>query len=467
MGKLKRLDYTIPDFLRTIWASVEARYYWESKIRRISGSWKYVERATLTQLLRKGILQSIPPEELPEAQFWALKNNVPMVVVGMEGAAAAYGNASVPYDPTLPFNYRIYFGEEPQKFLNAWKAGDDYTIGRYLGFPECCTKFFVEYWKKEGWRDLTYHTYEKQENRNLLYNNVMLRHIGIRGVFHLPCSTNCMASVALGGRIIEIMDYAGYAREVIWLKDLLAMPMRWSSLHGIAIVTTPILRNIYASDPLPVNSVLDLLSDHYPEHGVSGNTFPFLRSKPVKLRSKTAFYNGFSSEEVMREAHNFILSTLPNEIGGGIRGKVLDLGCGDGSLLREIQYRHPETELFGVDQEPDHIKGGKLGIKYYQARIDEFLAWQDFDLILIAIQRLYELPIPKTKELLERIHENAKELLLYSYDGWYPAMEELVRPLFDLITVSHDPERKFQAFHLKRKEIDGQAESNSTVASNA
>ena len=456
MGKLKRLDYRIPDFLRTIWVSDEARYYWEPKIRRVAGSWKYVERASLTQMLRRGILQSISPEEIPEAQNWSLKSKIPMVVVGMEGAAQNYGNATIPYEADKPFNYRVYFGEDPQKFLDAWKAGDDYTIGQFLGFPECCTQFFVEHWKREGWRDLTYHTYEKQENPNLLYNNVMLRHSGVRGVFHLPCSVRCQLSVGLGQMIMEIMDYAGYPREVTWLKDLLGMPMRWSSLHGIAIVTTPIFRNIYASDPLPVNSVLDLLSEHYPEHGAAGNSFPFLRIHPVKFRSKPPFYNGFTSEEAMREAHNFILSVLPNVIGGGIKGKILDLGCGDGTLLREIQYRNPETELYGVDQDASHIKHGRLGIKYYQTRIDQFLVWQDFDVILIAIQRLHELPLPSAQQLLERIHGNTKELLIYSYDGWYPSTDELIDSLFELITVAHDPDRRFQAIHLKRKDLDGQ-----------
>ena len=438
--KIKRLDFTIPDFLRTVWTSELAREYWEPKINTISRNWHIVERLTLLQGMRPGVLQGIMPEELPMIQNWALQNNVPMVIVGLDGATESYGNASIPFEPGKKFTYRTYFGLEPERFLSAWKAQDDLSIGRMLGFPECCIKFFQRHWKEEGWRDLTIHTFDDFDQTNLVYNNVLLRHIGIRGVFHLPCSVACEPSVQIGAQIIGMtMHTGGLFKEAGWLQQLLAMPMQWTSLHGVAMVVTPILKTIYASDPLARKAILDLDSSSYPEHGARGNKFPFQTSIPLSL-------NGFKSSSSMRAAHQFIVSALPD-----IKGKVVDLGCGNGQLLQEIHAAHPNTFLTGVDSDPKVISRVVPGARYACSDIYDFRDWEEVDLTLIAIQRLFEVPEHKATALMEVISTYSERLLLYSYGEWNDEVAKLIEPYFTVVTAAKNSD--YKALLLERKNV--------------
>jgi SAM-dependent methyltransferase len=443
VGKIERLDFTVPDFLRTVWASEAAREYWQAKINALSNLWKGVELLTLTDGLRPGILQSISPLDLPVLQVWALKHNVQMAIVSIDGVAKDYGNAAIPYQDGKQFSYRIYFGLEPERFLDAWRAQDDITIGHMLDFPDCCVQAFQKHWKESGWRDYTVLTFDSMDQKNAVYNNVLLRHIGIRGVFHLPCSVDCRPSIKRGQEILELMDNNRLNREMNWLKELLSMPMQWSSLHGIAMVVTPILKTIYASDALARKAVVNLHSNDYPQHGASGNQFPFTNVIPLKFNKH---WNGFRSLETMQTAHDFIVSILPE-----IKGKVLDLGCGTGQLLKAIQKAHPSTFLYGIDCDQSVIDKGAQGIKYSAIDIFDHRAWEEVDLTLIAIQRLYEVPESKAMALMEVIYNYSDMLLLYSYDGWFDDVAKFIDPYFDVMTTAKEPVANLRAVLLKGK----------------
>jgi hypothetical protein len=377
--------------------------------------------------MRPGVLQSITPEELPTVQNWALASNIPMAIMGLDGVTESYGNATVPYEPGKKFTYRVYFGMEPEKFLDAWQSGDDLAIGHMLGFPKCCCESFQRHWKEEGWRDLTIHSFGQQLQTNLMYNNVLLRHIGIRGVFHLPCNVNCQESRQLGAKIIGIMMHTeGMDKLADWLQQLLVMPMEWSSLHGVAMVVTPILKTVYASDPVATKATLRLESEVYPLHGASGNKFPFQNIVTSRL-----FFNGFKSKSTMSAAHSFIVSVLADS---KIHGKVLDLGCGDGTLLKRIQAAHPDTKLLGVDYSESVIEDIAPGVIPYHANIFDFNYWEEVDLVLLSSQRLFEAEPYRGSALMEVISNFTKRLLLYNYGEWREGLEYFTDPYFTVVT---------------------------------
>lgn len=445
---VSRLDFVLPEFLRTMWTSAHAREYWEPKIHAISNAWQFVERASVTQTLRPGALQSVAPELLPELQNWLLKNELEMSIVGMEGAHESYGNASISYVPGAPFTYRVYFGSNPKDFLASWKEGDNLGIGELLGFPQCCTEFFEKYWKNEEWRDLTIPAMDESETRNLIYNNVLLRHLGVRPIFHLPCSFTCKFSCQIGIQNHDLMSSLGYEKEAQWMIELLSMPMEWSSLHGIAILVTPIFKLIYNSDPLAKRATLNLISDHYPEHGASGKNFPFLNTRPAKMKLyKKERFNGFSTPEGMREGHAFILASLPLDI----TGVVLDLGCGTGELLKAIVNKYPDTAGYGVDSDSEVLDKAVEPGHYDHS--DIFLwDWDtDFDLVLIAIQRLFEVDKDKAFDLLENIFWHTRRLLVYSYDGWFNGLDDLLSLKFQVVSTNRDAIMNYEAKLFERK----------------
>jgi len=439
----ERLPFQIPEFLRTIWASDDARAYWEPKIQAVSRAWPLVERATVERTLRPGALQSVAPEQMPELQQWSLRTGIPMVMVGMEGATGSYGNASIPYQAGAPFTYRVYFGRDPATFLEAWQDSDNIAIGAMLGFPSCCVAFFEKYWRKQGWRDLTVPAIGDSDAANLIrHTNVLLKPLGVRPVFHLPCSFLCQPTCELGEDILGLMPDLGYAQEAAWLEALLSMPMEWSSLHGVAMVVTPILKLVYASDPLPKKATFRLQSHAFPEHSARGKAFPFLTGQTVRLM-RTTDLNGFTSLEAMRRAHQCVVDVLP----GDLAGAVLDLGCGDGALLRTIQRRCSETTLYGVEQRADLIQKG-----LDETWVSDLFTWRwrgDYRLVLLALQRLVEVDRAAAARLLTAIADHAQQMLVYSYAGHVAYVDDLVLPRFTVVARGRLPSLMCEAILLE------------------
>ena len=202
--------------------------------------------------MRPGGLQFVAPENLLAFQAWCHNAHVDFAIVNQEGTSKVYGNASAPVIYGRPWHYRVYFGLAPVEFLQYWADGDQLKIGEALGYPRCCSEFFQKYWVEDGWRDLTYpmfqHDYEANAGLGPIHCNILLRHLGIRPVFHLPCSFDCVATAKVGEEIIEYGKMMGFVLEMEWLEHILNWPVRWSSLHGVAIITTPILKVITSTD---------------------------------------------------------------------------------------------------------------------------------------------------------------------------------------------------------------------------
>lgn len=85
-----------------------------------------------------------------------------------------------------------------------------------------------------------------------------------------------------------------------------------------------------------------------------------------------------------------ILSLIPNN------AKVLDLGCGDGSLLEEL-IQHKHCQGYGIDiQQKNIISCIKRGISAYQGNLEECLediSSESFDYVILS-QTLQQLQNP-------------------------------------------------------------------------
>ena len=417
---MKRLDFKLPEFTRVAWVSEPARLVWEHRIRAVSSAWHEIERSSVANGLRPGGLQNIEPDNLVRFQQWCLDEGLGMAIVGREGITPDYGNAAIPIMPNEPWAYRVYFGNHPARFAKIW-GKDEIEVGRLLGYPTCCSMFFKANWVEAGWRDLIYPMIDNPAEQRIVgpYTcNILLRHIGVRPVFHLPCSFNCKFTNSVANGILEHGRMMGFQDEMRWLSDMLNWPARWSSLHGAAIVTTPILKITYAADALSQTAILDREGSVYPEEGAIGTEFPFRTVRPLQLQGleDTWSDNGFSSPFAMRQAHVVILDFITNiHIG---EGKVLDLGCGNGVLLEKIKAKYPGIIPIGVDvNEAKCDKTSARGIEVYWsdiARTDSYLT-QNYVLTLISLNRLKEL---NADSLLSEFQKHTKFLLVYSYEQW-------------------------------------------------
>jgi hypothetical protein len=354
--------------------------------------------------------------------------------LSQQGTGQGYQNASTAYVEGHPWSYRVVVTrpELASRFISAWEEGDDLAIGEMLGFPECCREFYQWSWKKHGFRDVALTSTVGEEaidkldfQRNLTIvgnyqNNVFLRHLGLRMVSHLPCSMTCQASVKVADSLLTVTRKAEMIAEMHWLKEILSWPFKWSSLHGVAILTTPVLKLVYNTDALSESVEISKEGSTYPAEGGRG-PFPF--QETVQLVNDYSD-NGFSSQDAMNNAHAMIVeAALTLRIPPG--AQVLDLGCGNGRLLEAITDVSGAIPV-GVElHKPVHKKAAKRLSRHngvvHQCDIFDHSYWSGhYHLALVAINRLFEARPEQAREFLRRLKVHCDHVIFYTYvsDVW-------------------------------------------------
>jgi hypothetical protein len=136
--------------------------------------------------------------------------------------------------------------------------------------------------------------------------------------------------------------------------------------------------------------------------------------------------NGFCSRQAMEREHEPIVNSAAAILGRSA-GNVLDLGCGNGVLLKKICYTHPNLIPWGVDHARIKITRARLlnpqfADNFVVADVfDDCVIWSEarkFQLVLLMLGRLTEVPEARVEKLLKRIKEQAGSLLVYVYDGY-------------------------------------------------
>jgi SAM-dependent methyltransferase len=191
------------------------------------------------------------------------------------------------------------------------------------------------------------------------------------------------------------------------------------------------------------------LGDAYPELGAQGLTFPYKQpakrqvsdsqqhkaglENPIQTLDETferfEWYfrdNGFSSRYAMDLSHQPILNLAYACLSQPF-GKVLDLGCGNGALLRKIWLKHPTLIPCGVDVIPEKINHAKLLLPEYKGNfvianifdVENFWSFEEeYSLVILMLGRLIEVAPIQTKQLLDRLKTKSSQVLVYAYDDY-------------------------------------------------
>lgn len=449
---MEKLDFTVPEFLRIIWATPEARVTWEPRISKISQAWIELERLAVFEHCKPGALQVVRPEDLASLTQWCYKMGLQIVVLGQQGISNGYSNGTRPYEAGKDWAYRVYICDSPdlaQLFLRLWEERDDYRIGAALGFPQCCCGFFSKWWVEEGWRDLTIPMVGDSHNMEYpigVYGpfecNILLRWLGVRLVSHLPCSFTCEDTQRLGQKLGLLGIRHGYVQEMDWLTQMLSWPMQYSSLHGIGFVTTPCFKLVFDTTPTPTRVTINRDGDVYPVEAARGNQFPFKDNQITIIRNEHSD-NGFSTAEAMLKSHEVIMSAVLKGYVGGVttnNQKIIDLGCGNGKLLERIINVSPWLVPCGVESDArKHQKAVRRLIKHnpdiHHCDIyDEYYWKPPYGMALISLNRLWEVKEPQAQKLLARLSKNCEHVVFYSYEhSEWPGLRITPDPKFELL----------------------------------
>jgi hypothetical protein len=286
-------------------------------------------------------------------------------------------------------------------WTEAWKVMDNPKIGELLGYPECCRKFFQRVWVDEKWFDTTIPQASDLQQIDR-YSNILWRWHGVRLVSHLPCSFNCRATHEIGERMLYEFEKLDMEASR-WVFDILDWPVRYTSLHGIAEITTPVNRFHVATDAIAEKVTVDYKGRTYPAEGASGG-FPH-RTNLFSVSAKPIHLNGFTSKAAMDAAH----ATLLQVLGPKRWGTVIDLGCGDGTLLSKV---NADVKI-GVEKDPEIYKlAAARGYEVWQMDV------QDQESVQSLIDEVYpDLIIAQWDRNPVGTLNTTGQVLYYTYEG--------------------------------------------------
>lgn len=461
----ERLPFVLPDFNRHSWVSELAQSVWEPRISRILHVWLHIEWLSIATRMRECGLVWISPHVLP--------NVIPM----WEAARLSAVQLNVD-DTGLQTNTSglicVVVGalDRIDKLRQAWAASDHEVVGTLLGYPPCCITFFSKVWVDQRCIDTTW---AMSANTSRAWSkpvvqielaedvlplaNILWRWVGVRAIPHLPCRFDCPESIKFGQSLLELGQKAGYAQEVAWIRHILSWPVEWSSLHGIAEVKSPILKISTRTDATAKKWVVQWVGTAYPEEGAIGLRFPYQVPKRPILTSSPGYQrglarcaqedssatwqytdNGFSSAAVMQELHRPIVSLARNAMAKE-SGNILDLGCGNGTLLGKLCDGRPDLIPYGIDSNEVAVAHARqlwpqFAHNFAEGDFFDVDLWsnetRNYRLVLLMLGRLLEVPREKATRLLHSLRLSSSKVLAYTYPDWGEQSLEAIAQQFGL-----------------------------------
>lgn len=261
-------------------ASQQEKY--QQLFSKITEAFLQIEYLSVVEGTRDSHLMFIRPNELEGQKQRFKKYGLDIVLLNKEvdDTSGGYGNHSGDWEGNGNYTWRAII-TKPEN-VNRWKdiwtirTHDvnlgEYLIGRALGYPDCCSKFFTQIWIKDTNIDTTWqqalctiHKVEQDDKETWrfpqtnithielsettpIWSNNLLRWAGMKLVTHLPCSFDCKETKRIALENLGIAAKHGFGNEYKMLCDIMDWDVTWTAQYGIATIDTPIFTIYTATD---------------------------------------------------------------------------------------------------------------------------------------------------------------------------------------------------------------------------
>ena len=278
-----RLSFRLPDTVRLAWVSDEVRALREPMLGKLKRMWAELEVRTVTAGLRRCALRQITAEDFEALAADSKQSGLKAETLRIEQRSGLPGSAA------MLLQVAVGKKRDVRELKAAWVRGDYDAIGDLLGYPTCCRAFYRRIFIEERlsdpvWAMAQSSQFARRNTDSITISgppllNLLLRSIGVRAVPHFPCSIDCPDSVAFANRWMSLARSLGFADEAAQIEEMLAWPVEWSALHGIAEIRTPIVKITTQTDATASKLTLRWIAESYPPDGARGLAFPF---KPLQ-----------------------------------------------------------------------------------------------------------------------------------------------------------------------------------------
>ncbi|MBD3249133.1 DUF483 domain-containing protein [Candidatus Woesearchaeota archaeon] len=125
----------------------------------------------------------------------------------------AYSNKGIKVDADDPREGMVFAyiskGKEKAKKANFHEANNNHiNLGKALGYPECCCRFFKKHEPERSRLDSDYTVCTAENSGGSefpFYTNILKRSMDITLLNHFPCSFNCENSIKLAKNHLDII----------------------------------------------------------------------------------------------------------------------------------------------------------------------------------------------------------------------------------------------------------------------
>lgn len=261
---MKLIDgFSMTPFTRTAWVSTEAKSKWEQAVQDCSALAYDLEIESVAAGQRPCAWQTMKRESLPDFSRRCAERGLSVLPVRWVGSFSGFVHYTPPGDDAV---YCIVAGkiEDALRFRDAFDFADHETQGEMLGFPKCCREAFAANWKLGFFDPIWQSAGECSNPEAHPYSIPLLRYIGLRVGFHIPCSFNCQETISAGA---DRLSLAKDKDVVTLLEALLSMPMEAELLHGILVVRTPLFYLIQYTIPTEGKYTIKVKGNFIPKEG--------------------------------------------------------------------------------------------------------------------------------------------------------------------------------------------------------
>lgn len=282
----------MPDFKRVAWVSDRARAVWEPRLRRIAAAWSQVEWLSVAAGLRACAVTTLSPGLFVErAKTWTSSGlaMLPLSIQGRGPAAVEAGSRTAVPANIESFRVAVATPENLARLSRALDHADHAVVAALLGVPACCNTHGRRAWSAGTAIDPVWSVAMRgasgecsdgsAEVDGPWQTNILWRWLGICALPHLPCEFDCEPSREIADCLLELGSEAGFAEEMSWMREILSWPVEWSALHGVAIVSTPILKLSVRTAVTDRKFSLRRSGRTYPTEGATALCFPYRQRK--------------------------------------------------------------------------------------------------------------------------------------------------------------------------------------------
>lgn len=287
---MEQLDFELPDFVRVAWVSDLAKEVWEPRFQKII---KVLDEAKWSAIV-EGVLPyailSMAHEDYVESTNMWLNAGLAALPIGYQDSRN-YTYSRTITDPDLiqssMINVVVGKSQDLLEFQSVYESAESLeTVYELLEHPLCCRRRIVET-LEGGWTDPIWSLFlcnaQTSDSKQYLEVdaitgiNFLWYALRIQTIPHFPCSFNCNESIKLSKTIVDIARNRDYRQAMDWLQEILVWPIKWSALHGIAELKTPVLKVSKNTDATATTYTIKCLGSSYPVEGARGVNFPYKR----------------------------------------------------------------------------------------------------------------------------------------------------------------------------------------------